>query len=93
MSDKATKEELERTKDISDEQIASDIEITRAEIEALRGRVAANKLLAVHGATAAERSIAKFKIAGEVHEIDERVEFVFFLRRLQEARAEAGHGE
>ena len=73
---------------ISDEEIQHDIADTEAEIAHLDHVWEAERTLAIHHLDANERKLYDFKASARPYQISERRQFVLFLRRLQQARAD-----
>lgn len=78
---------LVQNKHITDSEMERDIAETEAEIAHLDHVWEAERILAQHSLDANERKLADFKASARPYQINERREFIAFLKRIQEARA------
>ena len=83
-----TPDALERISHVTDETIKTDIADTEQEIVEREGKLAGYSNLEFYGGTKSTKKMAAFMRIATEQEIAERSEFIDFLKRVLEARAE-----
>lgn len=87
--DVITPELLAKYEHIPDDEVALDIRETESEIERYRSLQKAEEDIARVHPNANERKMADFRASSRPEMIRQRLQFVEFLKRLQEARKNA----